>query len=228
MGEYAKSKHVTISVLTIKGAGCNVKMLGRVTSASGGSIMKVDPTKLGTEFSKVISDETLGANCDVLIRLNKRFKFRGVDAKLLSDHDRIFKDKLGNFSADTELTYAFDLIPAEEALALKHVNPELYNRKNLPMQVELSYTSPNGNRYMQVFTDWREMTEDESALFEDANFGLFAASILQKVSKSIKDEHFEEAEKLIEKYRKLCELKFSKFKENAEKIKKFNERIAKL
>ena len=135
MGEYAKSKHVTVSVLTIKGAGCNVKMLGRVTSASGGSIMKVDPTKLGTEFSKVISDETLGANCDVLIRLNKRFKFRGVDAKLLSEHDRIFKDKLGNFSADTELTYAFDLIPVEEALALKHVNPELYNRKNLPMQV---------------------------------------------------------------------------------------------
>jgi hypothetical protein len=28
MGEYAKSKHVTVSVLTIKGAGCNVKKLG--------------------------------------------------------------------------------------------------------------------------------------------------------------------------------------------------------
>lgn len=72
------------------------------------------------------------------------------------------------------------------------------------------------------------MTEDESALFEDANFGLFAASILQKVSKSIKDELFDEAEKLIQKYRKLCDLKFSKFKENEEKIKKFNVRVAKL
>jgi hypothetical protein len=61
------------------------------------------------------------------------------------------------------------------------------------MQVQISYTGLNGNRYLQVFTDWREMTEDESVLFEDANFGLFAASILQKVSKSIKDENFDEA-----------------------------------
>lgn len=48
MGEYAKSKKVTISVLTIKGASCNVKMLGKVTNSTGGTIMKVDPTKLGT------------------------------------------------------------------------------------------------------------------------------------------------------------------------------------
>jgi uncharacterized membrane protein len=70
---------------------------------------------------------------------------------------------------------------------LKHVNPDLYNQKNLPMQVQLSYTGLNGNRYLQVFTDWREMTTDEAALFEDANFGVFGASILQKASKHIKD-----------------------------------------
>jgi len=55
MANYAKDNHVTVSVLTIKGASCNVKMLGRVSSATRGTIMKVDPTKLGTEFSKIIS-----------------------------------------------------------------------------------------------------------------------------------------------------------------------------
>lgn len=96
------------------------------------------------------------------------------------------------------------------------------------MQVEIAYTSSNNTRYLQVFTDWREVTTDEAALFEDANFGTFAASILQRVSKCIKDESFEDADKLIQKYRKIVEVKFSKFKENENKIKKFNERIFKL
>jgi hypothetical protein len=112
VANYAREKHVGVSVLTIKGASCNVKNLGRVSSASRGSILKVDPTKLGTEFSKIISNEVLGVDSEVVILLNKRFKFRGVQSSLLSDHDRVLKDQLGNFSADTELTYSFDVIPA--------------------------------------------------------------------------------------------------------------------
>lgn len=76
-------------------------------------------------------------------------------------------------------------------MTLKHVNLDLYREKNLPMQVQLTYTGLNGNRYLQVITDWREMTTDEAALFEDANFGVFAASILQKVSKYITDGQFD-------------------------------------
>lgn len=63
--------------------------------------MKVDPAKLGTEFSKIISNEILGVDSEIAILLNKRFSFRGVDPKLLSDHDRVLKDNLGSFSADT-------------------------------------------------------------------------------------------------------------------------------
>lgn len=54
------------------------------------------------------------------------------------------------------------------------------------MQVHLTYLARNGNKYMQVITDWRQGTEDEKEIYEGANFGLFAASILQRASAKIK------------------------------------------
>jgi hypothetical protein len=60
VASFAKEKQVGVSVLTIKGDRCNLKMLGKVSLATGGSVMKVDPNNLGTEFSKIISDEIIG------------------------------------------------------------------------------------------------------------------------------------------------------------------------
>lgn len=48
IGEYAKDKGVSVSVLGIKGVDVNLKQLGKVTHATGGTVMKVDPLKIGT------------------------------------------------------------------------------------------------------------------------------------------------------------------------------------
>lgn len=45
-----------MSVLGIKGVDVNLKLLGKVTHATGGTVMKVDPLKIGTEFSKIINE----------------------------------------------------------------------------------------------------------------------------------------------------------------------------
>ena len=42
-------------------------------------ISRVDPTRLGTEFAKVIDDELLCTSCTLKIRLNRLFKFRYED-----------------------------------------------------------------------------------------------------------------------------------------------------
>lgn len=55
------------------------------------------------------------------------------------------------------------------------------------MQVQLTYTNPNGERYLQVVNDHRELTLNTNDLLNDTNFPLFAASTLQKVSQLIKD-----------------------------------------
>ena len=54
------------------------------------------------------------------------------------------------------------------------------------MQIQLQYVGRKGESYLQVVTDWRELTENEKEIYDGANFGLFAASVLQRASQKIK------------------------------------------
>jgi len=54
------------------------------------------------------------------------------------------------------------------------------------MQVQLTYRGRNGWKYLQVVTDWREITFNLEDIYEGANFCLFAASTLQRTSAKIK------------------------------------------
>ena len=71
---------------------------------------------------------------------------------------------------------------------------ESFANKKVPMQIQLTYTTPSGAKYLQVITDYRILSENKEDLFEEINFALFAASKLQKLSSLIRDERFEEAE----------------------------------
>ena len=41
----------------------------------------------------------------------------------------------------------------------------LYKRTKLPMQLQLEYTGRKGDRFIQVITDWRIMTDDENEVY---------------------------------------------------------------
>lgn len=54
------------------------------------------------------------------------------------------------------------------------------------MQIQLTYTGRNNWKYLQIVTDWRELTENLNDIYEGANFSLFAASVLQRASAKIR------------------------------------------
>lgn len=57
MAAYAKNKGIMISVLTIKGdQDCSIKNLGKLSNETNGTISRIDPDMLGSEFSKIISE----------------------------------------------------------------------------------------------------------------------------------------------------------------------------
>ncbi len=71
--DYAKKKKVTVNILSIKGDKCNVKELGKLSLATGGSILKIDLDKMGTEFNKIISEEIVGADAKITVRTCRMF-----------------------------------------------------------------------------------------------------------------------------------------------------------
>lgn len=228
VANFAKEKQVSVSVLTIKGDRCNVKMLGKVSLATGGSVMKVDPNNLGSEFSKILSDEVLGTSTEVVIRLNHRFKFVGTKDTLTTDHGRLLKDNLGNFTEETEVSYQFDIITEEENQGSRIVNPQLFKCNRLPIQIQISYTGRNSSRYLQVFTDWREVTDSVKEIVAATDFKVFSAGMLQHISPMIQNGNFADARKNMGEFLQGSEMALQMMPELKTVIDKEKERVTAL
>lgn len=41
---------------------------------------------------------------------------------------------------------------------------------------------------MQIFTDWRNLTQNEKDIYDGANYALFTASVLQRASNKIRNK----------------------------------------
>lgn len=127
----------------------------------------------------------------MVIRLNHRFKFVGVKESLMTDHGRLLKDKIENFTEETEVAYEFDIITEEENKSSKIVNPQMFKCTRLPIQIQISYTGRDSNRYLQVFTDWREVTDNVKEIIAATDFKVFSAGMLQHISPMIQQGNFE-------------------------------------
>ena len=114
----------------------------------------------------------------------------------------------GNFSDDTELIFEFIAILEEVAKKNPDIDLDLYKRTKLPMQIQLDYINQKGDRYLQIVTDWRLIADSIDEIYDDANFGLFAASILQSASEKIRSENFKFAESILSGYWSLLKEKF--------------------
>lgn len=74
VAEYAKKKRVNVNILSLKGDSCNLKELGKLSLATGGAMLKIDPKALGTEFSKIVKEDILGSESKLVVKLNKIFQ----------------------------------------------------------------------------------------------------------------------------------------------------------
>lgn len=155
MAEYAKRKRVMVNILSLKGDRCNLKELGKLSLATGGSIFKIDPQALGTEFNKIIKENILGTESKLTIKVNRLFKICNGAADELSEDKSTLVQDFGNFSAETILSFEFDTISKEEAAKNPNIDLDLYSQARVPMQVQLEYTGRKGERYLQIITDWR-------------------------------------------------------------------------
>lgn len=99
MAEYAKKKRVMVNILSLKGDRCNIKELGKLSIATGGAIMKIDPNALGTQFCKITQENVLGSNSELTVKLNKIFRICNVDPQACSKDKTTFKQDFGNFTA---------------------------------------------------------------------------------------------------------------------------------
>jgi hypothetical protein len=110
--QYAKEKGVVVNILSIKGDRCNLKELGKLTLSTGGSILKIDPSLLGSEFNKISKEEVLGSESTLKIVVNQLFEIENGVGELSKDKTTLTQN-YGSFTADTELTFNFKVLSPE-------------------------------------------------------------------------------------------------------------------
>jgi len=49
-----------ISVITIKGEGCKVDVLGKIVEKTNGTITRVNPSNIQQDFANILKDEIVG------------------------------------------------------------------------------------------------------------------------------------------------------------------------
>lgn len=103
----------------------------------------------------------------------------------------------------------------------------LFEKDEVPMQMQLNYTARDGSKFIQVITENHKLARDKKEMFNDVNFAFFATSTLQRASRMIKDLNFEEAKNILQGYKSSIKTKFGKSESGVTKaeIEKFNERI---
>jgi hypothetical protein len=95
---YAKEKGVVINILSLKGDNCNLKELGKLSLSTRGSLMKIDPKLLGTEFNKVSKEVLYGTESKLKIIVNRLMEIENIDSKELSADKTTVDQDYGNFT----------------------------------------------------------------------------------------------------------------------------------
>lgn len=55
IGEYAKSKGITVNIVSIEGDECNLDALCKLAELTGGEVERVDPISLTKNFANILS-----------------------------------------------------------------------------------------------------------------------------------------------------------------------------
>eukprot|EP01125_Pyxidicula_operculata_P008162 TRINITY_DN275_c0_g2_i1.p1 TRINITY_DN275_c0_g2~~TRINITY_DN275_c0_g2_i1.p1 ORF type:complete len:1179 (+),score=388.10 TRINITY_DN275_c0_g2_i1:39-3575(+) len=150
IGQLAKSNGATVNVLSIRGEDCCLEYLGILADATSGVVDIVNPTDLSKQVASVMSKPILGT---------------GVTCKLLTSHYLQFADSLknlsqreyGNVTTDTDLTFAFRPRKLYDDL-------EEEERKSIPIQVQISYSRPDGAKIERIITRLLPATFDRDEM----------------------------------------------------------------
>jgi hypothetical protein len=71
LGEFAKSKGLTINIVSIIGDECNLDSLCQLAELTGGNVERVDPVQLTSNFSNILSEPVIASNVVAKVKLHK-------------------------------------------------------------------------------------------------------------------------------------------------------------
>jgi len=130
VGQFAKSKGLTVNIVSIIGDECNLDSLGKLAELTGGNVERVDPVSLTKNFANILSEPIIASNVIAKIKLHKGLQFRNEMQEHLSEDMSLLVRDIGNVTAQTEITFEYTLKKVAELLKMEDV--DLTQLKHFP------------------------------------------------------------------------------------------------
>jgi len=130
IGQFAKSKGLTVNIVSIIGDECNLDSLGKLAELTGGNVERVDPVSLTKNFANILSEPIIASNVIAKIKLHKGLQFRNEMQEHLSEDMSLLVRDIGNVTAQTEITFEYTLKKVAELLKMEDV--DLTQMKHFP------------------------------------------------------------------------------------------------
>lgn len=185
LAEQAKLKGVTVSVISLIGSECSLENLSTVTDQTGGMVTRVDPLQLEGELATIDDKPILGFTTMAMVILHRGLRFQNEMDDENENRNWIVKD-LGNVRADTELSFSYDFRSKAEC--------DLTDINEIPFQVHLIYTKPNGAQCLRVASAQITVTNDRSKAEKNANLNVIGTHVAQKAALLAKGGEYEQAQ----------------------------------
>ncbi|KAM8836966.1 circularly permutated Ras protein 1 isoform 2-T2 [Spinachia spinachia] len=192
LGDYAASRGVTVSVLSIEGTDCRLDELGRLAERTGGTVVVASPNRLHSEFEAIIENRMIATHCTVTLLLPQSLHVRGEKQ---AGHKGT--REVGNVAPDTEITFQFGA-REQDADA-----PPTGNR--VCIQLQIRYRQREGHMMLRVITTSRDVTDDGSAVLSALSLAIVQLNSSQAGAALAVRGRFLDARKEGEVQRKLIE-----------------------
>ena len=132
IGEFAKSKGVSVNVISIIGDECNLDSLCKLSEMTGGNVERVDPVTLSKNSGDLLSAPIIATNVVANIKLHKGLQFRNEVNQNLSEDRTMLTKEVGNVTLESEMTFEYTLKDINDLVKMEDI--DLTTMKSFPFQ----------------------------------------------------------------------------------------------
>ena len=157
LGNLATDLGVSVSIISIEGEECRLESLIKVTKTTGGDIVQVAPENISEEFANILSNDVIATHVSVEVNLHQSIEFKTEELENLSLMKSRLRKKVGNATAVSSFSFAYNLKADNDLNALGINKEEL---QTIPIQAIITYVSLEGMKCVRVISRRQPVTVD--------------------------------------------------------------------
>lgn len=200
VGNYARERGITVNVVAIEGAECKLSCLSSLAEFTEGTLAKVNPHNLGTDFAEMIADRVVAFNAIATVTLHRALNFKNENEEELQYNGSRLVKNVGNLPLSSSFSFEYDRKSQDE---LHESEVDISSLSQIPFQIAIEYKSSQGGLCLRVISQVLAVTKSQQEAEQQANFEALSANYALRGARFAQDCKFEQWQAEDKGYREL-------------------------